>query len=119
MDYLIKPENQETIAKNILDGIEKYALQHMLGSDTIAAVQNPASSSKINEHPRALPDPLFIADGKIVSKDEALSIMSKNIETVNVLKGASAIETYGEKARNGVVEIITKRPGTNITDLSP
>jgi hypothetical protein len=48
-----------------------------------------------------LPDLLFITDGNIVSKEEALSIMSKETETVKGLQGASP--------KTGVVEVITKQ----------
>ena len=56
-----------------------------------------------------MPDLLFITDGNIVSKEEALSIMSKETETVKGLQGASP--------KTGVVEVITKKSGTIIKDL--
>lgn len=37
-----------------------------------------------------------------------LVLSSDKIETVNVLKDSNAVETYGDKARNGVVIIKTK-----------
>ena len=35
LDYLIKPENQQTIAENILNGIEKYAEQNLLNKKNL------------------------------------------------------------------------------------
>jgi outer membrane receptor for ferrienterochelin and colicin len=32
-----------------------------------------------------------------------------DFESINVLKGNSAIKKHGEKAKNGVIEIITKK----------
>ena len=117
LDYVAKPENQQTIAENILKGIEKYAEQNLLNrSDNVSPSQDTTPSSGV--HKNSLPAALFIADGKIVSKEKALSIMSKNIENVHVLKGDSAIKTYGEKGKNGVVEIITKA-GSTQTDTIP
>jgi hypothetical protein len=53
--------------------------------------------------------PLYVIDGKVV-KDKTLKALSpKDIATVNVLKGDSAIEKYGKKAKDGVIEITTKK----------
>ncbi|MGN6265955.1 MAG: N-acetylmuramoyl-L-alanine amidase, partial [Ginsengibacter sp.] len=51
---------------------------------------------------------LIIIDGKKSSKDEMKNIPSGNIESINVLKGEKAIEKYGEKGKNGVIEIATQ-----------
>lgn len=52
--------------------------------------------------------PLYIIDGKEMSADSA-EINPKNIENITVLKGASA-RAYGEKGKNGVLLITTKKP---------
>jgi N-acetylmuramoyl-L-alanine amidase len=51
---------------------------------------------------------LIIIDGKKSSKDEMKNIPSANIESINVFKGENAIEKYGEKAKDGAIEINTK-----------
>jgi len=51
--------------------------------------------------------PLYILDGKIVASIN--DIAPTDIESVSVLKGAMAIKKYGEKAANGVVEIVSKK----------
>jgi TonB-dependent SusC/RagA subfamily outer membrane receptor len=63
-------------------------------------------------------EPLYVIDGVMLGKDvaqEALNLMAKpnDIATVNVLKGQSAITLYGEKGKNGVIEIHTKKGGWN------
>jgi serine protease Do len=59
--------------------------------------------------------PLYILDGKIVASIS--DIAPNDIESVNVFKGAMAIKKYGDKAANGVVEIVSKKnakkEGTN------
>jgi serine protease Do len=59
--------------------------------------------------------PLYILDGKIVTSIN--DIAPTDIESVSVLKGAMAIKKYGEKAADGVVEIVSKKnakkEGTN------
>lgn len=54
-------------------------------------------------------NPLYVIDGEI--KDEKFdlnSISPNDIERVDILKDKMSIEKYGEKGRNGVVEITTK-----------
>ena len=54
-------------------------------------------------------DPLILVDGKEISKDDMDKLNPKDIETVEVLKGDSATEKYGEKGKNGVILITTKK----------
>jgi N-acetylmuramoyl-L-alanine amidase len=52
--------------------------------------------------------PLYIVDGTSMSTEEAKKIEPDDILSVNVLKGDDATKAYGDKAKNGVVEITTK-----------
>ena len=52
---------------------------------------------------------LFIIDGKEVTKKEFDNLDTDNIESVNVLKGKSATEKYGNKGKNGVIVVTTKK----------
>jgi len=53
--------------------------------------------------------PMFIIDGKESKEKEMKKLDSSEIETINVYKGDKAKEKYGEKGKNGVVEITTKK----------
>ncbi|EDP71656.1 TonB [Flavobacteriales bacterium ALC-1] len=53
--------------------------------------------------------PLYIIDGKEVSKEAIVDLKSDFIESVTVLKDKSAIQKYGKKAKNGVIIIKTKK----------
>ena len=53
-------------------------------------------------------EPLYVVDGKIVNKKET-NLNTKNIDTVNILKGETASTKYGDKGKNGVVEVISKK----------
>ena len=53
--------------------------------------------------------PLMIVDGKEMTEGSLEDIDPKTIETINVYKGEKAIEKYGEKAKDGVVIINTKK----------
>ncbi len=50
---------------------------------------------------------LIVIDGK-VSKKKYSQIKPKDIKSMNVLKGKAAVDKYGEKAANGVIELTTK-----------
>lgn len=52
---------------------------------------------------------LLFIDGKGATKAEVDSLNPKLIKYVSVLRGESAISKYGDKAKNGVVEITTKK----------
>lgn len=53
--------------------------------------------------------PLIIMDGKEVPDGKMQDLDHENIETIEVLKGSKAIEKYGEKAKDGVVIITSKK----------
>jgi TonB family protein len=53
--------------------------------------------------------PLYVLNGEVMEDGEFLKTMpANNISRVNVLKGGSASDLYGERARVGVVMISTK-----------
>ncbi|RLD26852.1 MAG: hypothetical protein DRI75_10855 [Bacteroidetes bacterium] len=54
-------------------------------------------------------NPIFILDGKEVSKKVIDELDSDKIEKIEVLKGDSATKEYGKKAKDGVVIITTKK----------
>ncbi|USD24221.1 M56 family metallopeptidase [Flagellimonas marinaquae] len=53
--------------------------------------------------------PLYIVDGKKTKQKMVNKISPSDIENVTVLKGDPAIEKYGKKGTNGVIEITTKK----------
>ncbi|MCB0463345.1 MAG: M56 family metallopeptidase [Flavobacteriaceae bacterium] len=52
---------------------------------------------------------LLIIDDKEVSKKEFDNLDTDNIESVNVLKGKAATEKYGDKGKDGVIVVTTKK----------
>ncbi|MBC8756567.1 TonB-dependent receptor plug domain-containing protein [Kordia sp. YSTF-M3] len=53
--------------------------------------------------------PLIIIDGKQVKQSKMNNLDPNKIESVSVLKGKSAIEKYGDKGKDGVIIIKTKK----------
>lgn len=54
-------------------------------------------------------NPLYMLDGKEITKKEFEAIDAENIEKMEVYKGDEAIEKYGKKAKDGVILITTKK----------
>jgi TonB-dependent SusC/RagA subfamily outer membrane receptor len=52
---------------------------------------------------------IYYIDGKKSSKKKMETLNPSDIKSMNVLKGDSAEKKYGKKARNGVIEITTKK----------
>ena len=53
--------------------------------------------------------PLFFVDGKEIEGGKLEDIDPNNIEKMEVLKGDKAVEKYGDKAKDGVIKITTKK----------
>lgn len=53
--------------------------------------------------------PLIILDGKEVSEESMYSLKPEDVEKINVIKDKNAIDKYGEKGKNGVVEVFLKK----------
>jgi TonB family protein len=51
---------------------------------------------------------LIVIDGEIVSSKSLSEVDPEEIELINVLKGEVAVQKYGGKARDGVIEITTR-----------
>lgn len=122
--YLTNEKNQEQIARNILNGIERYAIN--LDKKIIAAEVTPKPAEanrnkqlihlnsrdtfpKTADQPngKAIAKPIYILDGK--RTNDISNLPPEKIDRVNVLKGNEAINRYGDAGKNGVIEIFTKR----------
>jgi TonB-linked SusC/RagA family outer membrane protein len=53
--------------------------------------------------------PLYVIDGTPIENPDLASINPEEIESINVLKDASATAIYGSRGSNGVIIIVTKR----------
>lgn len=76
-------------------------------SEVIITNKNPKENAPAVIISKDGKTPLYILDGKIV--DNIKDISPNDIESVSVLKGAMATKKYGEKAADGVIEIISKK----------
>jgi TonB family protein len=51
---------------------------------------------------------LYLLNGKVISKEEMKKVSPESIKAINVLKGKTATDKYGDKGADGVIEITTK-----------
>ena len=72
-----------------------------------------ASGGGVNSTPsisiRGGGDPLYVIDGVIRSKDDFANLSPDDIQSMSILKDASATAVYGARATNGIVQIVTKQ----------
>jgi len=122
------------IAKNILTAISKFANSKVPAStglvkevivdgsyvpkhDTTPPAKNEVREIRISPpSDTSRPQPLIIVDGKEQPIKILQQISPNTIESIYVLKDKTAIEKYGDKAANGVIEIHLK-PQITITDV--
>ena len=73
--------------------------------------------TKDNDNLSGVEEPLIIVDKKEMSKDDFAKLPPEEITHIYVLKPESqaAIEVYGEKGKNGVIEVTTKNATTAST----
>lgn len=53
--------------------------------------------------------PLYVIDGEIATKEKMDQLKPEQIEAIDVLKGEKATAAYGDKGKNGVIVIRTKK----------
>ena len=85
----------------------------ILGLALLLFINATANAQKevivINKSTKSSVDnPLIVVDGKIETAAKMDDYDPNNIQSVNVLKGESAIKKYGQKAEKGVIEITLK-----------
>lgn len=72
-------------------------------------IELKASSKNITSYNDPKNPPLYVIDGEITDNSNLHSLNPDNIESLSVLKDKSATSIYGEKGKNGVIIITTKK----------
>ena len=86
--------------------------KYVVGYPITSHLKTPPSPIALNFNSRSNNSknpPLYILDGVIIDKAKMDAINPETIESVSVLKDKSATDKYGEKAKEGVVEIKLKK----------
>ncbi len=113
-----KGQNLVATLKNI-DPVLNVSINNSLGSDPNAlpdlSIRGnsslPMSVEELNQGASAqLNTPLIIMDGFEISLQKLMDYNDEDIESMNILKDASATAIYGSRGANGVIVITTKAP---------
>lgn len=91
-------------------GVQVTQSEGAPGSSISIRVRGGISITQSNE-------PLYIIDG-FPSEDGMASLDPAEVETIDILKDASATAIYGARGANGVVVITTKKGSTNESKMS-
>lgn len=111
----ISPETIESI--NVLKGESATKIYGAKGKNGVilirtkkgeSAAQNTPIEVKLTETSGTEPKPLIVIDGVIAENQNIDKIDPETIESMAVLKDESATKKYGEKGKNGVMEITSK-----------
>ncbi|HDZ06270.1 hypothetical protein LCGC14_0147940 [marine sediment metagenome] len=99
---LVPQENALGSLSGKVSGLDIRRSGNDLNADTYVYIRGKTSLAGNDQ-------PLVVVDGSPVGDSSVMSDMSAiNIESVTVLKGASAAALYGSRAGNGVILITTK-----------
>ena len=113
-----KGQNLISTLKNI-DPVLNIAVNNSIGSDPNALPDlsirgNSSLGSSLEEVEQGataqLNTPLIIMDGFEISLQKLMDYNDEDIESMNILKDASATAIYGSRGANGVIVITTKAP---------
>lgn len=109
----IKPETIESI--DVLKGESATKLYGDKGKNGVISIKlkkdkdNPEKNSAITIFNNGITKtPLIVIDG-VISTKEMDDIKPETIESINVLKGDMAVKKYGDKGKDGVIEITLKK----------
>lgn len=97
-------------AKEIID------LQGKEPKDGVIIVTSKTKKGVEIEVSESEKQPLYIIDGKEMDPKQLNKVSPHDIKSVSVLKDKSATSVYGEKGKNGVIIIVTKKEGESEKD---
>jgi hypothetical protein len=99
----------ETYKQTMFDTANNLAIHISISKGTTMPV-TPTQLKDTLKISRAL----VLLDGKIITQEELKEVQPSQIKSINVLKGEAAITKYGEKGKDGVIEVTTISSGQSI-----
>lgn len=114
VNTITKSDIQKISSPNILAIIQSLDASFVL-TENIAAGSNPnavpeSSMRGIGNITGASSNPLILLDGFQISMRELYDIDIERIQSINILKDATATALYGSRGANGVIQIETSLP---------
>lgn len=109
--------NSESIEQVPIASVDQLLQGTASGTNVRQATGQPGAAATVIIRGRSSlqgdNDPLYVIDGVPVSEENFRSLNSNDIESMNVLKDASATAIYGNRGSAGVVVITTKSADRN------
>lgn len=115
---MFKGQNMLQTLKNI-DASINFTVNNLAGSNPNTLPQInirgnaslPVNVQEFNEtQQNSTNTPLIIMDGFEISLTKLMDYNDDEIESINILKDASATAIYGSRGANGVIVVVSKRP---------
>src|SRR5438034_6698487 len=96
-------------------------LSACLGTTPPATTPVPASSSLVGvaDTSDTSGGPIYVVDGNVVPPSALAAMNPDDVASVSLLKGPNAIAAYGERARNGAIEITLVPPDARAQPCRP
>jgi N-acetylmuramoyl-L-alanine amidase len=98
-------QNESITVLSPCKSVAKYGKKGEFGAYEIV---HKATADSIKLRYPTNTDPVYVLNGKIITKAEMDMIDPNSIATINVLKGEQANKLYGIVGKNGIIEIIQK-----------
>ena len=111
----ITPESVEsvTVINNIPAAVSIYGDKAQNGVISITLKKEKQEENKKQTiritGTKGINEPLIVIDGVINENKNMDSINPEGVQSINILKDKEAIKKYGEKAKNGVIEVTLKQ----------
>lgn len=103
------------------DSVDKFLNGKVAGLQVMNYSGQPGDGAKIRIRGVATPNkqlPLYVIDGVIADASQLEMLDAKGIQTVSILKDASAASLYGNRGANGVIIISTKKGIEELTKVN-
>ncbi len=102
-DVLKNLDPKDIESMTVLKGGEAAALYGTRGANGVILITTKNKSKSIEKA-------LVVVDGEVMEDDfDMKTIKTDDIKAVTVIKSADGVKRYGEKAKNGVIEITMKK----------
>jgi TonB-linked SusC/RagA family outer membrane protein len=117
---LVRVTEKELKAMPVKDALQ--AMQGKTAGLDITTNQRPGQTGEIRirgiRSISADQGPLYVIDGMIIQAGDIGNINPSDIETIDILKDASATAIYGSRGANGVILISTKRGKSGVLSIN-
>src|SRR5665648_369769 len=101
----MKPDMRKAMTVKMIPNADRKDKIHPLSPQPIPP---PIAGVQVKSDDLSNKTPLFFLNGTLINKATMEAVKPNDIASLNVLNGKSAIDIFGDKAKDGVVLIFTK-----------